>query len=110
MERARAGDLPPTCENCDGTLKPDTVLFGERLPEHALMRSQSKAEAADVFLAVGSSLTVEPAASLPRVAAEQGATLVLVNLESTPVSGRADYDFRADVTEALPRLRRAVEE
>ncbi|AQL44231.1 NAD-dependent protein deacetylase [Halorientalis sp. IM1011] len=110
MERARDGELPPTCEDCNGTLKPDTVLFGEQLPEHALMRSQTRAEEADVFLAVGSSLTVEPAASLPRVAAEQGATLVLVNLESTPLSGRADYDFRADVTEALPRLRRVVEE
>ncbi|MFB6084190.1 MAG: NAD-dependent deacetylase [Halorientalis sp.] len=110
MERARDGDLPPTCEECDGTLKPDTVLFGEQLPEHALMRSQAKAEGADVFLAVGSSLTVEPAASLPRIATERGATLVLVNLESTPLSDRADYDFRADVTEALPELRRAVAE
>ncbi|WP_424019228.1 SIR2 family NAD-dependent protein deacylase [Halorientalis pallida] len=110
MERARDGDLPPTCDDCDGTLKPDTVLFGEQLPEHALMQSQARAENADVFLAVGSSLTVEPAASLPRVAAERGATLVLVNLESTPLSDRADYDFRADVTEALPELRRAVEE
>ncbi len=108
MERARDGALPPTCEDCDGTLKPDTVLFGEQLPEHALLRSQNEAENADLFLAVGSSLTVEPAASLPRVAAERGATLVLVNLESTPLSDRADYDFRADVTEALPRLRRAV--
>ena len=110
MERARGGDVPPTCENCDGTLKPDTVLFGEQLPEDALMRSQATAENAGVFLAVGSSLTVEPAASLPRIAARQGATLVLVNLESTPLSSRADYDFRADVTEALPRLRRAVAE
>ncbi|WP_335998995.1 SIR2 family NAD-dependent protein deacylase [Halorientalis halophila] len=110
MDRARDGELPPTCEECDGTLKPDTVLFGEQLPEHALMRSQAKAENADVFLAVGSSLTVEPAASLPRVAAERGATLALVNLESTPLSERADFDFRADVTDALPRLRDAVAE
>jgi NAD-dependent deacetylase len=108
MERARESDLPPTCDACDGTLKPDTVLFGEQLPEHALMRSQAAAQNADVFLAVGSSLTVEPAASLPRQAAEYGATLLLVNLESTPLSERADHDFRADVTEALPRLRDAV--
>lgn len=109
MDRARAGDVPPTCEECgDGTLKPDTVLFGEQLPEHALSRSRSSAKQADVFLAVGSSLTVRPAATLPRVAANRGATLVLVNLESTPLSGSATYDFRADVTDVLPRLRDAV--
>jgi NAD-dependent deacetylase len=110
MERARDGELPPICEECDGVLKPATVLFGQQLPEHALMRSHAKAQNADVFLAVGSSLTVQPAASLPREASERGATLILVNLESTPLSGVADFDFRADVTEALPELRDAVRE
>ena len=105
VERARDGELPPTCEACGGTLKPDTVLFGEQLPDHALMRSQSAAQEADLFLAVGSSLTVEPAASLPVAASERGATLVLANLESTPASGYADFDFRADVTDVLPRIR-----
>jgi NAD-dependent deacetylase len=110
IERARDGELPPTCEECgDGTLKPDTVLFGEQLPEHALMKSHAKAQNADAFIVAGSSLTVEPAASLPREAATRGATLVLVNLESTPLSDRADFDFRADVTEALPRLADAVQ-
>lgn len=108
MERARDGDLPPTCEECGGVLKPATVLFGQQLPEHALMRSHAKAQNADVFLAVGSSLTVQPAASLPREASERGATLVIVNLESTPLSGTADFDFRADVTDALPNLREKV--
>lgn len=108
IDRARDGELPPTCEECDGVLKPATVLFGQQLPEHALMRSHAKAQNADVFLAVGSSLTVQPAASLPREASERGATLVLVNLESTPLSCTADFDFRADVTEALPELRDAV--
>jgi NAD-dependent deacetylase len=102
------GAVPPTCPDCGGTLKPDTVLFGEQLPEYALFRSQALAEGADTFLVVGSSLTVEPAASFPRTAAGAGATLVVVNLESTTVSARAEYDFRADVTEALPRLQREV--
>jgi NAD-dependent deacetylase len=111
IERARDGDLPPTCEECDdGVLKPDTVLFGEQLPEHALMKSHAKAQNADAFLVAGSSLTVEPAASLPREAAQRGASLILANLESTPLSGSADFDFRADVTEVLPRLRDAVVE
>ncbi|MFC4544014.1 NAD-dependent protein deacylase [Halosolutus amylolyticus] len=108
LERARDGDVPPTCDECDGTLKPDTVLFGERLPERALMRSQAAARSADVFLAIGSSLTVEPAASLPRTAADRGATLVIVNLDETPLTDRAAHDFRADVTDVVPRLRDAI--
>jgi NAD-dependent deacetylase len=109
-DRVEDGDVPPRCESCAGVLKPDVVLFGEQLPEHALFRAHSLAERADVFLAVGSSLTVEPAASLPRTAAEKGATLVVVNLESTDLSDRAEYDFRTDVTDALPRLRERIAE
>lgn len=108
QERIRSGDVPPRCEDCNGLLKPDTVLFGERLPKHALYRSHALAETADAFLVVGSSLTVEPAASLPRTAAETGATLVVTNLDKTPLSDRAEYDFRSDVTHVLPRLREEI--
>lgn len=109
VERARDGELPPTCEDCGaGVLKPDTVLFGERLPEEAMLRSRAAARDADVFLVAGSSLTVEPAASLPRNAVTRGGTLVLVNLESTPLSDRAAVDVRGDVTEVLPRLVDAI--
>jgi NAD-dependent deacetylase len=106
-ERVRDGDCPPRCE-CDGVLKPDVVLFGEQLPEHALLRSHALAEKSDIFLVAGSSLTVEPAASLPHTAADNGATTIVVNLDRTPLAERADYDLRMDVTDALPRLERAV--
>jgi NAD-dependent deacetylase len=106
-ERVESGEIPPRCD-CGGVLKPDVVLFGEQLPEHALLQAHSHAEKADAFLAIGSSLTVEPAASLPETAASKGATLVVVNFEPTPVSERAEYDFRADVTDVVPRLRDAV--
>jgi NAD-dependent deacetylase len=106
-ERVRAGETPPRCE-CGGIYKPAVVLFGEDLPENALARSQILAEQADVFLAAGSSLTVEPAASLPGMAADGGAILAIVNLEPTPVSDRATYDWRADLTDALPRVADAV--
>jgi NAD-dependent deacetylase len=106
--RAREGELPPRCSECGGVLKPDVVLFGELLPEETLAEAKRLARESDVFLAVGSSLTVEPAASLPELAAGDG-TLVLVNLEETPYSGRADVDLRADVTDVLPELARAVE-
>lgn len=102
--RVRDGERPPRCEACGGVLKPDVVLFGEQLPREALVDARRLAADSDVFLAVGSSLTVEPAASLPRTAAGSGATLVVVNLDRTAVSDRAEYDFRADVTDVLPRL------
>lgn len=108
FERVEAGEVPPTCEDCGDILKPDVVLFGEQLPEHELFRAQSLVEGADVFLVVGSSLTVEPAASFPRKAADRGATLIIINLERTELSGRAEYDFREDVTDAVPRLVDAV--
>jgi len=106
-DRVEGGEVPPTCRECGEVLKPDVVLFGEQLPKGALLRAQSAAREADAFLAVGSSLTVEPAASLPRHAAGDG-TLIVVNLDRTDVSGRADYDFRADVTDVLPALSAAV--
>lgn len=103
-ERVREGELPPRCD-CGGLLKPDVVLFGEQLPDRAFERARELAGTCDVFLAVGSSLTVEPAASLPAAAADDGsAVLAVVNLEETPYSGRAAYDLRADVTDVLPYL------
>lgn len=108
-ERARDGELPPRCGDCDGILKPAVVMFGEQLPVGALQTAREHARQADVFLSVGSSLTVEPAASLPVVAARNGATLAVINLDPTPVSGQAEYDIRADLTEALPALAGALE-
>jgi NAD-dependent deacetylase len=101
-ERVRDGECPPRCD-CDGLLKPDVVLFGESMPEAILAESQRRARNSDVFLAVGSSLTVEPAASLPK-AATRNAFLAVCNLDPTPHDGRADVVFHEDVTELLPAL------
>lgn len=108
FEWARSGELPPRCRECDGVLKPDTVLFGEQLPVGALQSARRHARDADVFVAAGSSLTVEPAASLPRVANREGATVAVINLEPTEASRLVDYDIRADVTEAFPALLEAL--
>lgn len=105
---AKEGELPPTCEECEGVFKPDGVLFGEEVPEYPLFRSHSLAEKADVFIVAGSSLTVEPAAGLPQTAAKRGATLAIVNLDKTPHDDIADYVFRENVTAVLPRLADAV--
>jgi len=103
-ERIDAGELPPLCESCEGVLKPDVVLFGEPLPQAPLQQAQQHAREADVFLAIGSSLSVQPAASLPSAAQRSGGTLAIFNLESTTLSSGATYDIRADVTETLPAL------
>lgn len=104
-DRARDGELPPTCE-CGGTYKPDVVLFGELLPTEPHRRAKRLAAASDVFLVAGSSLTVDPAASLPSRMA--GGSLAVVNFERTRYSDTADYEFRADVTEVLPALAERV--
>ncbi|APW98053.1 NAD-dependent protein deacetylase [Halobiforma lacisalsi AJ5] len=108
FDRAAEGDLPPTCD-CGGIYKPDVVLFGEQLPGAVVQRARTLTRDSDVFLAIGSSLVVEPAASFPREAGATGATVGVVNLESTPVDGAADVVYRDDVTEALPRLRSLLE-
>jgi NAD-dependent deacetylase len=100
------GETPPNCD-CDGLLKPDTVLFGERLPQAALAEAQMLAGKADAVLVAGTSLTVEPAASIPR-RVDGDATLAVVNHDPTSVEDRADYAFRADVTEVLPAIRDAI--
>jgi NAD-dependent deacetylase len=108
LERARGGELPPECADCGGVLEPDAVLFGEPLPRDRLRRAEALADTCDVFLVVGSSLEVEPAASLPRRAARSGASLVVVNLDPTPVDDRADHVFRGKAGEVLPDLADAV--
>jgi NAD-dependent deacetylase len=96
---ADGDDSPPRCD-CGGVYKPDVVLFGENLDPETLATAEDIAMGSDVVLAVGTSLQVEPAASL----ATLGRELVVVNFDETPYADRADYDLRADVTAALPRL------
>ena len=89
--RVLGGDAAPTCGACDGALKPATISFGQAMPERETAQAFADAAEADVFLVIGSSLAVYPAAGLPRVAVENGAPLVIVNREPTP------YDQVAEV-------------
>ena len=95
--------LPPRC-GCGGLLRPDVVWFGEPLPEQALQRAFRAAETSDVFLVVGTSAVVQPAASLPAIARRHGAYVVEVNLEPTDLSSRADESHHGKAGEILPRL------
>lgn len=106
--RVRNGEIPPQCPDCDGVLKPGGVLFGEQLPKHALFRAHALAEKSEVFLVIGSSLTVEPAASLPETAVDKRASLFIVNHDPTYLDDRAASVFRDDASTVLADLRDAV--
>ncbi len=109
FERVRDGECPPRCDvGCSGIYKPDVVLFDEQLSEPTLERAREHAREADVFLAIGSSLVVEPAASLPQLAATTGGQLAIVTLAETPSDRIAEFVFRMDVTRVLPQLAAAI--
>lgn len=108
VEGLDEADYPPTCEDCGGALKPDTVLFGEQMPLGAMREARRLAEETDVMLAIGSSLTVDPAATLPRMAGRGDATLGIINLDETPVDPFADYVLQEPVEEALPAIVDAI--
>ncbi|GLY38591.1 NAD-dependent deacetylase [Amycolatopsis sp. NBRC 101858] len=102
------GEDDPRCPECGGILKLDVVLFGQTLDGDLLGRARSVAAASEVFLAVGSSLQVEPAASLCTIAAQAGATLVIVNRQPTPYDEEADFVLREDIETVVPELCAAV--
>lgn len=103
-ERAARNDGDPRCPRCSGILKPRTVLFGEALPEKALAQAEKLARKSDLLLVVGSSLAVQPAASLVPMAHRSGAAVVIVNLDATPSDGLAEVVLHGRAGELLPRL------
>lgn len=104
LERVRAGELDPRCGECGGVQKADTVLFGEVLDRQVLRRAIQAAEACDLFLAVGTSLVVHPAAALCGVAIQAGSRCVIVNAEPTPLDVVADAVLRGGIGEVLPAI------
>jgi NAD-dependent deacetylase len=99
-----APEYPPLCEACGGILRPNVVLFGEALPAQALDDAREAAEHCDVMLVVGTSVVVEPAASLPFVAVASGALVVEVNPATTALTGLAHYSVQSPAGTALPVL------
>lgn len=104
LERVRAGEADPSCRTCGGILKSATISFGQKLVERDLRRAQLAARTCDVFLSVGTSLLVYPAAALPRIALANGARVVIFNDQPTPYDGAADAVVRAPLGESLPAL------
>jgi NAD-dependent deacetylase len=104
LERVRAGEDDPGCIHCGGILKSATISFGENLVADDLQRSQLEAGRSDVFLAIGTSLAVYPAAGLPEIALRNGSRLVILNAEETPFDPLADVVVREQLGDVLPAL------
>jgi NAD-dependent deacetylase len=98
----------PTCDRCGGTLKPDIILFGEPLPDRAFDQALKKVRSADLLLAVGTSLEVYPAATLPEIAKKGGAKVVSINSERTPWDDLCDHRVTGPAGEILPRIVQAI--
>jgi len=101
-------EVPPRCPRCHGLLRPDVVWFGEQLPHGALSRAVEAARQSHVFLSVGTSAVVQPAASLPLEAVQNGALTVEINPQPTPISPYMDYVLPGPAGEVLPALVKAV--
>ena len=94
----------PTCDACGGFLKSANISFGQQMPAEPMRRAQIWTEAADVFIVVGSSLQVQPAASFPVIAKRNGALLAIVNRDETPLDNIADYVYHGGIGEWFTHL------
>ncbi len=103
-----ASGTPARCPACDGYIRPDVVWFGELLPEGVMERAGAAAQRADVFLSVGTSAVVYPAAGLPVLAREAGAYVAEVNIAASAIARHVDEVVLGKAGEVLPRLVEAV--
>jgi NAD-dependent deacetylase len=98
-----------TCPGCMGKVKPDVVLFGELLPEHAIVRAQELCAAADLLICIGSSLEVHPVAALPELTLAAGGKVAVVTRGATPYDGAAAVRMDGDVVDDLTAVLAALE-
>jgi NAD-dependent deacetylase len=104
LDRVRSGEDDPHCLTCGGILKSATISFGQSLEPPVLARAERAALECDLFLAVGSSLTVHPAAGLAPLARHAGAGLIVINAEPTPYDAMADAVLHGSISDLLPAL------
>ena len=93
----------PLCLKCDGIVKTATISFGQAMPEIAMARAQDETMACDLFLVLGSSLVVYPAAGFPRLAKRKGAGLVIVNRDPTDQDSDADMVIHGEIGSTMSR-------
>jgi NAD-dependent deacetylase len=107
VDRIEHQDVP-RCDRCGGPLKLDVILFGEPLPDRAFDQALKKVRSADLLLAVGTSLEVYPAATLPEIAKKGGAKVVSIDSEKTAWDYLCDYKINGPAGEILPRIVQAI--
>ena len=107
QERLKRGDLAPECK-CGGYLKPDTISFGQAMPEGEMQRATELSRTCDSFMVVGSTLLVQPAALMPNYAKQGDAFLTIVNLSETPYDEMCDVLIRGKAGEVLPQIVDAI--
>ena len=108
VEFQETGNKPPHCPDCDGFLRPDVVWFGENLPQDSLAEAFSAAQTCDLFLSIGTSSVVHPAASLPLEALDKGTSVAEINPASTPLTPFMTYVLAGPSGVVLPQLLRAA--
>jgi NAD-dependent deacetylase len=104
LERIKDGEEEPTCRECSGFLKPNTVSFGQNLNPDHLKISERVSRDCDLFMALGSSLQVQPAASFVMVAHTAGRPVIIINREATPYDSIAAYKLSGPLAEILPAI------
>ncbi|NUM47341.1 MAG: NAD-dependent deacylase [Anaerolineales bacterium] len=102
------GETPPRCPRCGGFLRPDVVWFNEALPAEAIKTAYDKAGGAEVFFSIGTSAVVQPAASLPIIALQNGAIVVEINPTPTPLTDRMTFVLEGKAGVVLPELLQSV--
>jgi len=110
IDRLSKSEDVPDCEVCHGILKPDVVLFGEPLPEEVFQKAVKHAGRCDLFIVIGSTLAVYPAACIPEYALSAGAKLVIINLSPTPLDGNAEFVARVKAGEFMPKVVQRVKD
>jgi NAD-dependent deacetylase len=109
MERLK-NEAVPYCDSCNGILKPDAVFFGEQLPQDVLNKAVNHSHDCDLFIVIGSTLVVYPAAYMPHYAVESGARLVIINMGATPMDARASVCIEAMAGETMSLILDKVKE
>ncbi len=98
----------PKCEQCNGLIRPDVVWFGEILPQNAIQKAYEIAMRSEIFMVVGTSGVVEPAASLPFIAANNNAYVVEINPQKTPITDITDLYISDPADKALQEIEKKI--
>ncbi|MGD2065441.1 MAG: NAD-dependent deacylase [Dehalococcoidia bacterium] len=108
LQKIEEGIEVPDCPDCQGILKPDAVFFGEALPQETLQEAIRRSRNCDLFMVIGSTLIIYPAAYVPTYAAEAGAKLVIVNLTPTPFDHYAKVIIRDKAGDIMSKVMEKV--